>query len=171
MIFEGVDRVVEPVDDVEEAFGDLVDECVDAHARLGPGAQRGIAYVVELAGGVAGRGLADGQEHLEGGDEIDLLEHHAVGRHEGKRQNPEYVVSLRLHPRPGLVAGARLTSEPGPRDRVNLGGHRGAERLVVGIHEVDPLQVGHASNVTGSVRRQRCMHCGRRRTPDSRRRS
>ena len=54
-----------------------------------------------------GRRLAHGDEHVEGRDDVDLLEHDLAGRvHRREGEDAEHVVALRDEPGPGFVAGA-----------------------------------------------------------------
>ena len=83
------------------------------------------AGVVELAGRVAGGRLADRDEHVEGRDDVDLLEHDlAVGADRREGEHAEHVVALRDQAGPGL--GLRgPAQDPGHRGLVDAGGeHR-----------------------------------------------
>ena len=62
LIFELVDGVVEAVDDIEELFGDLVEEHVEAHARTRLDASCGGAGAGQVARGAPRNGLADRDE-------------------------------------------------------------------------------------------------------------
>ena len=103
-ILELVDLVVEAVDQVEVALGDLVDEVVDEHAdvfvRLARLLRR--SRVERL---LARRRLRDRDELLRRHDEVDLLVVEAILARDRDREqeDAEDVVAVRLDARPRLV--------------------------------------------------------------------
>ena len=104
VVFEIVDLLVEGVDQIQVALGDVVDEVVDDLRRrilLAAGFARGARIVGRPVAG----GLAHREEQLPREDEVDLLVEDLVLLGDGDRheQDAEDVVAVRLELGPRLV--------------------------------------------------------------------
>ncbi len=123
VVLELVDLVVEAVDHREELLGDLVEEVVQVETGRRVVAERGLADRADVAGGAALRGLAHGDEAVEGRDDVDLVDGGlGVVVDRGEHEHAEHVVAVGFEPGAGLVVVHRWRAQAGERGRVHLGG-------------------------------------------------
>ncbi len=103
-VLELVDLVVEVVDEIEEALGDVVDQVVGVHPDLLV-RPAGLLRRLGVERLLAGRSLGDGDEDVRRRDEVDLLVVDAVLVRDGDRheEDAEHVAALGGDARPWLV--------------------------------------------------------------------
>ena len=139
VFLELVDLVVEVVDEVEVALGDLVDQVIDEHPDALVGSAR-VLRRLRVERLLARRRLRDRDELLARRDEVDLLVVDAilVGDGDGEEEDAEDVVAVRLDPRPRLVVVHVRREQRFERGRVNAPGRCLRSSSSVGSTQVDP---------------------------------
>ena len=149
VVLEVVDLVVEAVDNGQEPFGDLVDQEIEAHSRRRIVTMRRGHQRVQVALGLTGRCLANRNDSVKSRDHVDLVAGHtAVVADLGKHEEAEDVVPVRLQPRARLVVVAGRGVQPVGDRHVQIGGHRGLDRRIIWIGEVDPpMSIRHAVTI------------------------
>ncbi len=145
-VLELVHLLIEAVDHVEEALGDLVDQVVDEHAHV----------LVLLAARLLGRSgverlfarrrLRDRDELIDRHHEVDLLVVQTILVYDLDREqeDAEDVVAVRVDARPRLVVVDVRCEQRRERGRRDPVGHGRSQLLFGRIDEVDPARaVGH----------------------------
>ena len=149
VILELVDLVVQVVDQVEVALGDLVDEAEREHADvlLRPACLLGRLRVERL---LVGRRLRDRHELVGGQDEVDLLVEDAVlgGHRDGDQEDADDVGAVGLDPWARLVVVDGRREQKLERGRVQAFRNARADLVRRRVDQVDPAhRLGHGSRL------------------------
>jgi hypothetical protein len=140
VVLELVDLDVHIVDEIEEAFGDVVGEMVGDHRDVFRVAA-GFLCRRRVPGRASVRGrLPHGDEHVARHDEVDLLVEDDVflGDHHRGEEDPEHVVAVRLELGPGFVLVQGGGEELVDRAVVDLAGKLRRELFGRRVEQVDP---------------------------------
>ena len=138
-VLELVDLVVEVVDQIEVALGDLVDEVVDVHADVLVGAARFLRRP-RVERPLSGRRLRDRDEDVGRRDQVDLLVVDPVFVLDCDRdqEDAEYVGAVRLQSRSGLVVLSVRGEQRRQRRGVDVRREVRLELVPRGVDQIDP---------------------------------